>query len=107
MAVLRAGSKQKMVLNSSDKLFADLRDASFAAVGPRLGEKAKVIQTNYQGSKVGAVCTMLQPRACLVSCSACIQFAAVESVEDERRNRSSLASQSLDHVDPSRREVSR
>lgn len=41
-----------MVLNSSDRLFAELRDASFAAVGPRLGEKAKLIQTNYQGSKV-------------------------------------------------------
>jgi len=74
VAVMPAGSKQKMVLNSSDKLFAELRDASFAAVGPRLGEKAKVIQTNYQGSKVGAVCTMLQPRACLASCSACIHL---------------------------------
>ncbi len=45
-------NKQKMVLNSSDRLFAELRDASFAEVGPRLGEKAKVIQTTYQGSKV-------------------------------------------------------
>ena len=40
------------MLNSSDMLFVELRDASFAEVGPRLGEKAKVIQTNYQGSKV-------------------------------------------------------
>lgn len=36
------------MLNSADKLFAELRDSSFAAVGPRLGEKAKAIQTNYQ-----------------------------------------------------------
>ncbi len=40
------------MLNSSDRLFAELRDASFAAVGPRLGEKAKLIQSSYQGSKV-------------------------------------------------------
>lgn len=36
------------MLNSADKLFAELRDSSFAAVGPSLGEKAKAIQTNYQ-----------------------------------------------------------
>ena len=36
------------MLNSADKLFAELRDSSFAAVGPRLGEKAKAIQSNYQ-----------------------------------------------------------
>ena len=36
------------MLNSSDRLYAELRDQSFAAVGPRLGEKAKAIQTNYQ-----------------------------------------------------------
>lgn len=44
--------KQRTMLNSSDRLFAELRDASFAAVGPRLGEKAKLIQSSYQGSKV-------------------------------------------------------
>jgi len=42
------GTRQKAVLNSSDRLYEELRDQSFAAVGPRLGEKAKAIQVNYQ-----------------------------------------------------------
>ncbi len=41
-------TRQKAVLNSSDRLYEELRDQSFAAVGPRLGEKAKAIQVNYQ-----------------------------------------------------------
>ena len=39
------------MLNSSDRLYEELRDQSFAAVGPRLGEKAKAIQTNYQACR--------------------------------------------------------
>lgn len=47
------------MLNSADKLFAELRDSSFAAVGPSLGEKAKAIQTNYQaGSLMQSECCM-------------------------------------------------
>ena len=40
------------MLNSADKVFRELRDLSFAAVGPRLGERAKAIQADYKDSKV-------------------------------------------------------
>lgn len=39
------------MLNSADKVFRELRDLSFAAVGPRLGERAKAIQADYKDSK--------------------------------------------------------
>ena len=43
-----AGHKQqKFALNSADKV----RDLSFAAVGPKLGQRAKSLQTDYKGSK--------------------------------------------------------
>ena len=41
---MHTGTRQKVALNSSDRLFKELRDLSFAAVGPRLGERAKLIQ---------------------------------------------------------------
>ena len=40
------------MLNSADRVFRELRDLSFAAVGPRLGERAKAIQADYKDSKV-------------------------------------------------------
>ena len=47
-----AGGRQKIALNSADKVFRDLRDLSFAAVGPQLGQRAKSIQSDYKTSKV-------------------------------------------------------
>ena len=45
----RAGAgRQKIALNSSDRVWQQLRDASFAAVGPWLAAKAKAIQSDYQ-----------------------------------------------------------
>lgn len=41
-----------MSLNSADRTFAELRDMSFAAVGPRLGARAKALQSDYNDSKV-------------------------------------------------------
>ena len=47
-----AGQKQqKFAVNSSDKVYQELRDLSFAAVGPKLSERAKSLQTDYKGSK--------------------------------------------------------
>jgi hypothetical protein len=47
-----AGQKQqKFALNSADKVYLELRDLSFAAVGPKLSERAKSLQTDYKGSK--------------------------------------------------------
>ena len=51
LALPGAGAKQRIVLNSADKVFRELRDLSFAAVGPRLGERAKAIQADYKDSK--------------------------------------------------------
>ncbi|KAK9844079.1 hypothetical protein WJX81_004070 [Elliptochloris bilobata] len=48
-----AGGKQRIVLNSADRVFRELRDLSFAAVGPCLGERAKAIQADYKDSKAG------------------------------------------------------
>ena len=56
-----AGAKQRIVLNSADKVFRELRDLSFAAVGPRLGERAKAIQADYKDSKA-RLCPVLQKR---------------------------------------------
>lgn len=47
----RAGQRQKFALNSSDQVFHELRDLSFAAVGPELGKRTKGLRTDYQGSK--------------------------------------------------------
>ncbi|KAL3150677.1 hypothetical protein ABBQ32_000472 [Trebouxia sp. C0010 RCD-2024] len=43
--------QQKFALNSADKVYQELRDLSFAAVGPKLSERAKSLQTDYKGSK--------------------------------------------------------
>ena len=43
--------QQKFALNSADKVYLELRDLSFAAVGPKLSERAKSLQTDYKGSK--------------------------------------------------------
>lgn len=45
------GKHQKFALNSADKVYLELRDLSFAAVGPKLSERAKTLQTDYKGSK--------------------------------------------------------
>ena len=44
------------MLNSADRVFRELRDLSFAAVGPRLGERAKAIQADYKDSKARFAC---------------------------------------------------
>jgi hypothetical protein len=43
--------KKKYVLNSSDKLFAQLRDQNFAVVGGILNKVAKRINENYEVHK--------------------------------------------------------
>ncbi len=48
---LHAGQRQKFALNSSDQVFHELRDLSFAAVGPELGKRTKGLRTDYQGTK--------------------------------------------------------
>ena len=52
--VLRAcaGGKQRITLNSADRIYAELRDLSFAAVGPQLRQRAMAIQSDYKTSKV-------------------------------------------------------
>ena len=49
--VLAGQKQQKFALNSADKVYLELRDLSFAAVGPKLSERAKSLQTDYKGSK--------------------------------------------------------
>ncbi|KAF7727274.1 hypothetical protein EC973_007790 [Apophysomyces ossiformis] len=44
----QAGKKKKYVLNSGDKLFAQLRDQNFAVVGGMLNKIAKRINENYE-----------------------------------------------------------
>jgi hypothetical protein len=61
------GTRQKAVLNSSDRLYSELRDQSFAAVGPRLGEKAKAIQTNYQARRACGLFVTQPPRSRLTA----------------------------------------
>ena len=48
------GRKERMTLNSTDRTYKDLRDVSFAAVGPRLGTRAKALQSQYKDTKVHA-----------------------------------------------------
>ncbi|CAH2093893.1 unnamed protein product [Euphydryas editha] len=40
-----AGEKKRIILNSGEELFAELRDCSFTAVGAALSKKARVIKT--------------------------------------------------------------
>lgn len=40
--------KKQIILNSSDELFADIRDKNFNAVGPALRRKAKHISTQFE-----------------------------------------------------------
>lgn len=51
MCALAGQKQQKFALNSADKVYLELRDLSFAAVGPKLSERAKSLQTDYKGSK--------------------------------------------------------
>ncbi|KAK9831278.1 hypothetical protein WJX74_010180 [Apatococcus lobatus] len=48
---VNGGQRQKFALNSSDQVFHELRDLSFAAVGPELGKRTKGLRTDYQGTK--------------------------------------------------------
>lgn len=48
--------KKKYVLNSSDKLFGQLRDQNFAVVGGMLNKIAKRINENYEVSREGLQC---------------------------------------------------
>jgi len=45
------GKKFNILFNSSDKLFAELRDENFSIVGPRLNSKAKDIDAFYKQRK--------------------------------------------------------
>lgn len=45
--------KQKVPLNSADRVFLELRDRSFAAVGPWLAERTKGLQHGYQDTRAG------------------------------------------------------
>lgn len=49
-----AGGKQRITLNSADRVFSELRDLSFAAVGPQLRQRAMAIQSDYKTSKASA-----------------------------------------------------
>lgn len=60
------GGRQRIALNSADKVFRDLRDLSFAAVGPQLGQRAKSIQSDYKTSKVAPVHIPLDSSNCLL-----------------------------------------
>ena len=77
------GGKQRITLNSADRIYAELRDRSFAAVGPELRRRAMAIQSDYKTSKVADLPAVLadMPQACsrlsvllrpvLVVCSRC------------------------------------
>lgn len=41
-------AKRKVQLDSTDKLYPDLRDSNFAVVGPRLNKIARRLQTDYE-----------------------------------------------------------
>ena len=41
---------KKIILNSSEDLFAELRDKNFNAVGPALSRKAKLISAQFDAS---------------------------------------------------------
>ena len=62
-----AGGKQRITLNSADRIYAELRDRSFAAVGPELRKRAMAIQSDYKTSKVATCqhswspCHSMQP----------------------------------------------
>lgn len=45
----QGGKKVKIVLNSNDKLYQDLRDLNFSAVGPALNRKAKQLNDFSKG----------------------------------------------------------
>ena len=38
---------KKFIFNSSDELYAELRDKNFNAVGPALSRKAKILTTQF------------------------------------------------------------
>lgn len=70
IASCSAGQRQKFALNSSDQVFHELRDLSFAAVGPELGKRTKGLRTDYQGTKGPdrryAVCRLDKSASCSV-----------------------------------------
>jgi len=43
---------KKIILNSSEELFAELRDRNFHAVGPILSKKAKLISAEFDVSSL-------------------------------------------------------
>lgn len=46
-AVADLSEPKKIILNSSEELFAELRDRNFHAVGPILSKKAKLISAEF------------------------------------------------------------
>jgi len=49
-AVADLSEQKKIILNSSEELFAELRDRNFHAVGPILSKKAKLISAEFDVS---------------------------------------------------------
>jgi hypothetical protein len=66
-ALVRAGSKQKMVLNSSDKLFAELRDMDFPTAAARVNRDLKRLKDGYDRSKASGQPSSGMPTA--ISCT--------------------------------------
>ncbi len=44
----KGGKKVKIVLNSNDKLYSEIRDLNFTVIGPMLNKKAKFIDEYYK-----------------------------------------------------------
>ena len=72
------GKRERIGLNSSDATFRELRDASFEAVGPRLGQRMKALQSDYKDSKVcrqrlfaPTLTALLQHSWCQAGCDGC------------------------------------
>ena len=72
-ALVCAGSKQKMVLNSSDKLFAELRDMDFPTAAARVNRDLKRLKDGYDRSKASD-----QPKLAIVGCQ---QLSAISSCQ--------------------------
>jgi len=55
-AVADLSEPKKIILNSSEELFAELRDRNFHAVGPVLSKKAKLISAEFDVSIFVSIC---------------------------------------------------
>ena len=57
-AVADLSEPKKIILNSSEELFAELRDRNFHAVGPVLSKKAKLISAEFDVSVIIFLCIL-------------------------------------------------